>query len=80
MFLYMSTAAINLVMFYIQDIGPQAIEKREEMLYTKARACWTKLPNMVVLGAGGVKRLPIFSFIVRLVKVVFVQLYEMWGE
>ena len=49
----------------LQNIGPKAIEDRENVLYRRAKATWTKLPNMVILGTGAVQRLPIFSFIVR---------------
>lgn len=48
-----------------QNIGPKAIEARENVLYRKARSVWTKLPNMVILGTGSVERLPIFSFIIK---------------
>ncbi|XP_067944983.1 probable cysteine desulfurase [Watersipora subatra] len=47
-----------------QDIGPEAIERREKFLYEEARKNWSHIAEMIILGASS-SRLPIFSFIIK---------------
>ncbi|KAL9973375.1 hypothetical protein ACROYT_G019827 [Oculina patagonica] len=48
-----------------QEIGSAAIMAREEDLCRRALASWSSSSNLVLLGNTAVRRLPIFSFLVR---------------
>jgi selenocysteine lyase/cysteine desulfurase len=47
-----------------ESLGTENIERREEYLYQTARRHFLKVKNLLILGRGSVKRLPIFSFLV----------------
>ncbi|XP_065845865.1 uncharacterized protein [Oscarella lobularis] len=56
---------VGLVFQLKQSIGCDAIEAKEEELAKYGMSFFAKHPNVVLLGSPSVKRLPIFSFLIR---------------
>ncbi|XP_065058948.1 uncharacterized protein LOC135686606 [Rhopilema esculentum] len=47
-----------------QALSHKNIMEREEELVMRAQAFWRTVPNLIILGDGPAKRLPIFSFVI----------------